>query len=448
MTNVNERHIALKILEQLEGENQFLRQVVEAQFQNQDLTKQQRSFITKLVYGVVENRLLLNYFIDQVAQVKNNRMKPVIRYILQIGTYQLLFLDKVPNRAAVYESVKLVKKRKLIQLNGFVNGVLLKIEREQNRIFESIQALPVEKKLSILYSMEETLVHYLLDIYPVDELEAYLKASMDVKETCLRTNTLKTTPRQLKECLEKHYTLQEGYFFEEAMYLSKYNRLDDVDEFRKGWFQVQDESSMCVAHCVDLEAKKVIDVCSAPGGKITHLAERQKDQGQLIACDITEEKIDKIKENCMRLGIQSVEIKKADATVLHSEWVEQFDCVLADVPCSGLGILRTKPDIKHNMSLEKIQELLKIQKQILANVHQYVKIGGELIYSTCTINVHENEKQIEVFLNEYPNFERVDISKKLDYVSIKKYVKNGQIQLLTHQSKTDGFFIAKLRRRY
>ncbi len=446
MTNINERHLALKILEEVDKKHIFVSQVIDDYFQHEDLTKQQRSFISKLVYGVIENQILINYYIHASSSVKNNKIKPVIRIILQLGIYQLLFLDKVPAHAAINEAVKLVKKRKMFQLRGFVNGVLRNIERNHEDIYAKIQALPFEQRLSITYSVKEELIKYLLEMYEAGELEAYLKSSLAVKDTCIRTNILKQSPTALKERLSKKYTVRDGYLFDEAFYLSDYNRLEDVEGFREGCFQVQDESSMCVARLVNQKAKSIIDVCSAPGGKVTHLAELKEDQASIIACDVSQKKVQKIDDNCKRLALHSITTQVADASQYNEAWKDAFDCVLADVPCSGLGILRTKPDIKMNMSLEKIESLIKIQKEILDNVHQYVKIGGELIYSTCTINSNENEKQMHWFLDRYPNFEKVDLSKERLDESIQPFVKDGYIRLLTHTSKTDGFFIAKLRR--
>lgn len=447
MTNINERHIALKVLEDVEGKDVFVRQVLDGYFQQQELTKPQRSFISKLVYGVIENQLLLDYFINISSNVKKNKMKPVIRHILQLGIYQLLFLDKIPNHAAINETVKLVKKRKMFQLKGFVNGVLRNIERNQEALFAKVEALPLKERMSIAYSVQQDLVNYLLKIYEPQELEAYLQESMQVKDTCIRTNIHKIDPHILKEKLSKKYTLRPGYFFEEAFYLTGYDRLEEVEGFEQGYFQVQDESSMCVAKLVGQDATDIIDVCSAPGGKVTHLAELKGDKAKIIACDVSNKKIEKIEENCKRLELHSITPQVADATQYNPSWKEAFDCVLADVPCSGLGILRTKPDIKMHMSLEKIESLIKIQKQILDNVHQYVKIGGELIYSTCTINSNENEKQINWFLDKYPNFEKVDIAKEGLGEHINSFVQDKNIQLLTHKSRTDGFFISKLRRK-
>ena len=446
MTNINERHIALKVLEDVEKKGRFVSQILDDYFIQYTLTKQQRSFISKMVYGVIENQILINYYIHATSNIKKNKIKPVIRIILQLAIYQLLFLDKVPAHAAINEAVKLVKKRKLFQLRGFVNGVLRNIERNHQEVYAKIQLLPLEQRLSIMYSIKEELVNYLLKTYNAKELEAYLKASMSIKDTCIRTNILKISPSKLKEQLTNAYQVREGYLFDEAFYLSEYDRLELIDEFVDGCFQVQDESSMCVAKLVDSNAKTIIDVCSAPGGKSTHLAERRNDNASIIACDISENKTRKIDENCRRLGLSSITTKVADATVFNPPWKEAFDCVLADAPCSGLGILRTKPDIKMNMSLEKIESLIKIQKDILDNVCQYVKIGGELIYSTCTINAFENTHQVKHFLQEHPEFEKVDLRHWCLENHLDSFIEDGNIQLLTHQSQTDGFFIAKLRR--
>jgi len=448
MTKGSERQYILKILEDIQTKQAFMNKVIDDYFFVYDFDKQQRSFIARVVYGTIEHQNYIDFCINNVSNIKINKMKPTIRSILRMSVYQILFMDKVPAHAAINEAVKLTQKRKFTNLKSFVNGVLRNIERQKQEFPELIKKLPEADFLSVRYSLNHELTTYLLTQYSFEALERFLIESQREKETCVRTNVLKLTTAELKEKLISLCEIREGNLFDDSFYIRGYDQLQLLEPFLKGEFQVQDESSTIVGIIANLEREsKVIDVCAAPGGKTTHMAMLMENAGNVIACDISEAKTQKIYENCKRLNLSNVSIVTQDATIKNEDFINAFDTVVADVPCSGLGVLRSKPDIKHNMTREKITRLIEIQKSILQNVKDYVKVGGVLIYSTCTINKDENANQMDEFLRCNPSFIAIDLMQEPQLNSlIKNHIKDNYLQLLTDEQVTDGFFIAKLKR--
>lgn len=463
MPKMNERHLALKIIEDINNKELFVNQVIDDYFYVYELEKTERGFISRLVYGVIENQLYLDFVINLFSKKTAQKMKPTIRYILRMGVYQLLFMDKVPNHAAISESVNLVKKRKFHPLTGFINGILREIDRSRELITGELEKLDTKAYLSTKYSMIEQTVGYLLKKqYDPDKLENILKASMRTKETCLRINRDISLVDEVVDGLRKRYQVKEGHLLKECVYLSGYDTLLKVDAFINGVVQVQDESSALVAHAITGgldklskadEPLQILDVCSAPGGKSMHLASQLKNDYHIVACDVSESKLEKIEDNIKRLKLKHIDTKLQDGTEYVEEFKSSFDVVLCDVPCSGLGVIRSKPDIKLNMTVARIKALIQIQQDILTNTKAYVKPNGIMVYSTCTFNKKENEDQIMWFLNENPEFELMDITESFnDDTKFRKerllpLIDNQMLKITTDCSGTDGFFIAKLRRK-
>ncbi len=283
MTKGSERNYILKILEDIEKKELFANQILDDYFYVYEFDKKQRSFIQRVVYGVIENRNYIDFCIDSVSKIKVRKMKPVIRHIIRMGTYQILFMDKVPSHAAINEAVKLTGKRRFHQLKGFVNGVLRTIDRNKGSFEEKLSGLDLLERLSVRYTIDSKLVAYLLRQYSDDEVQRFLEESLSERGTCVRTNTLKTTADVLRKDLEKHSEVENGHIFGDSFYLSGYDILTKIPSFTKGEFQVQDESSTIVGHVANPEKDwKVIDVCAAPGGKTTHLAELMQGTGQVF----------------------------------------------------------------------------------------------------------------------------------------------------------------------
>lgn len=448
---INMRELSLNMLMEILEEGKYSNTVILNTLKNyQYLEKQDRAFLTRLTEGVIERLIELDYIINEFSKVKVKKQKPVIRNILRMGVYQMKYMEQVPERAACNEAVKLADKKGFYHLKGFVNGVLRNIARNLDNI-----SYPDRKKdrigyFSVIYSMPEWIVSLWLDSYGEDITEKMLIASMDEKKTTIRCNSRNVKKEDLKKRLEAEgVTVEEGVYAKEALKISNYNYIDKLPGFYKGDFSVQDESSMLVGIVSGVkENDKVIDVCAAPGGKSLHISELMNGTGMISARDISENKTAMIDENILRLHAHNVTTKVWNAEKMDTEWVNKADLVIADLPCSGLGVLGKKNDIKYKTSKESIEELVKLQRKILTTVSSYVKQGGTLIYSTCTVNLEENNKNITWFLEQYQDeFEMVSLNPYLPEELQNEQTEKGYLQLFPGIHKTDGFFLAKFRRK-
>lgn len=426
MTEPNLREIAVDIIYEILERDAYSHLVLRAALEKyQYLSKQQRSFITRVTQGTVERVIQIDAVLTQfVKKPKVSKMKPMIRTILRSAVYQILFMDGTPDSAVCNEAVKLAKKKGYAGLGGFVNGVLRSISRDRENIsFDT---------LSVRYAMPQWIVDLWSDSYGDEELETILCALLQEKRTCIRVNTARITREELKHRLEA-----EGISAEDceeipyALYLSDYDYLHAIPEFEEGLFYVQDFSSMMAAHAAGVrEGDNIIDVCAAPGGKSLHVAELLRGTGHVEARDVSDYKVSLMRENIAKSGLTNVCAVKMDATVYDEASAETADIVICDAPCSGLGVIAAKPDIKYRMTREKQLELVKLQRQILDTVCAYVKRGGTLLYSTCTICRDENQDNVEWFLRNHPEFVAEEIR-----------------QLLPVAGMQDGFFYARMKRK-
>ena len=437
-SDVNMRETALSILLEVLEKGSYLNSVLSMSLEKyQYLDKQDRAFLTRLCEGVVERRITLDYIINQYSKVKTEKMKPVIRTILRMGVYQLKYMNQVPDSAACNESVKLAVKKGFGNLRGFVNGVLRAIARA-----EEIE-LP---NLSVKYSVPEWLVEKWKKAYGVEKTEAMLSAFQNAQKThirCCEGEEEKLAEELRAEGIE----VEKGAYLPYALTISGYNYLRQLKSFQEGRFQVQDESSMLIGECAGIEAGNMIaDVCGAPGGKATHAAEKLKGTGLVSVRDLTERKTMLIRENVERLGMKNVEVKEWDALTFDEEWKEKADVILADLPCSGLGVIGKKPDIRYHASQEGIEELRDLQRQILSVVWQYVKPGGTLMYSTCTVTPEENEENARWFKENF-DFELVSLAESVPEALKGDVTEEGFLQLYPGIHQCDGFFLAKFKRK-
>lgn len=443
------RELALDILLDIDKKKNLSHLVLSDTLRNyQFMEKKDRAFLTRLCQGTLENQIQIDYIIDQFSKVKIQKCKPVIRAILRMGVYQLKFMDQVPDSAVCNEAVKLAKKRGFRNLTGFVNGVLRNIARNLDQVIYPDQEKEPVRYLSVWYSMPEWLVKEFLSEYDKTTVEKMLESFLEVKETSIRAQLTNGTMEELRRSLEaQQVVVGNGAFMKEAFRISGYNYLEDLDAFCEGKFQVQDESSMLVAQLADpKEGMLVIDVCSAPGGKSLHMADRLKGTGRVIARDLTEYKAELIQENVDRLKCTNVKVQVADARILDEELIGKADIVIADLPCSGLGIMGRKRDIKYNATKDGILELSKLQKQILSVVIQYLKPNGILMYSTCTIRKEENIENVQ-WMSKNLDMELVGFEELMPDQLTVETAEEGYIQLLPGVHPCDGFFIAKLRRK-
>lgn len=331
-----------------------------------------------------------------------------------------------------------------------MNGVLRTISREvENIAYPSKIAQPISY-LSVVYSMPEWIIRNWLEEFSFETIEKMLQCSLTERETTIRCNTNKTTIDELRKGLMSQGVLVgDGAYVEEALRISEYDSIQRLYGFTNGLFQVQDESSMMVAHAAGIKKDDlIIDVCAAPGGKSLHVAQLLEGTGSVIACDLTEYKVDLIKQNVERLGYTNVEPRVQDALELDDTLIEKADVVIADLPCSGLGVIGKKNDIKYNVTPEKQKDLAQLQRNILHVVQHYVKKGGTLVYSTCTVNREENLSNVEWFVDRY-DFELESLREYLPERFVKREGKEstidkGYINFIPGIYNTDGFFLARL----
>lgn len=445
---VNTRELILGILLEVNKEGQYSHLVIRSTLEKyQYLEKQERAFITRVCEGTLEYKLRLDYILNQFSTVAAEKMKPVIRELLRSSVYQILYMDSVPDSAVCNEAVKLARKKGFYNLTGFVNGVLRKIAREYGSIRFPGKEEP-EEYLSVIYSMPKWLVQRFLEQYGFEKTEKMLEAFLKEKPTTIRIREYLVEKEAVLESLRSQkVTVEKAPYVENAYYLKDYDYLPALDAFRVGSIQVQDVSSMLVG---DIAAPKegdyVIDLCAAPGGKTLCIADKLKGTGRVDARDISRTKTDYIRENAIRQNFLNVVVTEKDATQLDSDSLEKADIVLADVPCSGLGVMGRKTDIKYKLNPAKIQELAGLQREILEQASTYVKPGGTLIYSTCTIGKEENQDNVEWFLEHYP-YELESLDPYLCEELRSETTKEGYLQLLPGVHQCDGFFIARLKRK-
>lgn len=447
--SINTRELALQILLKVLEEGEYTSTVIPSVLKNyQYLEKNERAFLTRLCEGTIERMLELDYILNQFSKVKTKKMKPVIRNILRMSVYQMKYMNQVPNSAACNEAVKLVRKKGFSGLAGFVNGVLRNISRNMNSIEYPKEEKEPEKYLSIRFSMPEWIVEMWITDYGYEITKTMLEASMKERPDVIRCNTRKVSMDDLVKSLEREgVKVETAEYVNSALKISGYDYLDRLDSFQKGWFTIQDQSSMFVSLVADIkEGYQIIDVCAAPGGKSLHAAELLQETGKVSARDLTLSKVSRIEENSRRLGINNLETKIWDARILEEERMESADVVFADLPCSGLGVIGKKNDIKYKITKKGIDSLAKLQREILLTAKEYVKPEGVLIYSTCTVNTLENEENVKWFC-EQGDFVLESLEPYLPKVLWNEHTKDGYLQLLPGIVKTDGFFLARFRKK-
>lgn len=436
----NSRAAALKIVREV-NEGAYLNLAVKKELSG--LEEADKRFVTALCHTLFENRIKIDFVIDSFT--KGKRVHSLIYDILRIGVCQLLFFDSVPESAAVNECVKLAADSKKPQLKGFVNGVLRNIARNKNNIEFPGKDDGAVKYLSVNYSYPEWLTEkYIRDFGEefTEELFAYKKTAA---ETCVKYNSLKLTDDKLKEkLLGAAFKVRRGNYLSYALYIKNVTSIDELKMFKKGEFSVQSESSMLVCEAADIkEGLSVIDVCAAPGGKAAFAYERSK--REVTALELHSHRAELMKKNFERLGTQA-KITVANAEVPIPEYYGKFDRVLVDAPCSAMGLLYRKPDIKLKKTPDELKKIVKTQLEILKTASRYVARGGRLIYSTCTIDKDENEGIIDCFLNEERGFKAAELSLYMPE-AFKKRAQEGRLTLYPHIDGIDGFFIAALERK-
>ncbi len=446
--SVNLREIILGMLmEVTEGEAYSHVTLAQTLEKYQYLDKRDRAFLSRVTEGTLENLIQIDYIIECFSKVPIYNMKPVIRNILRMSIYQLKYMDSVPDRAVVNEAVRIAQKHGFYNLKGFVNGVLRAAARGMDEVsYPKAEDNPLEY-LSIRYSMPQWILKNWIDQFGFEDVEKICASFQTERPTTVRIRTQNASREEIIASLKAEgVTVEQHPYLDYALKISGYNYLQALTAFREGWIYVQDVSSMLVCEIAAPNwGDYCIDVCAAPGGKSLHLADRLKGSGYVEARDISEHKVERMEENIDRLNIINMQAAIKDATEFDQKSFHKADIVLCDVPCSGLGVIGKKQDIKYKMNPTRQEELVRIQRRILGVSQNYVKPGGVLIFSTCTIGVDENQMNLKYFLENYP-FILESIDPYLPDALKSRTTAGGYLQLLPGVHDSDGFFMARLKR--
>ena len=424
---MNAREIALNALYKIEIGEGYSNITLDKEFKKSKLSKADKALVSQIVYGVLTWKITLDEIIKRYSSIRLKKISPWIINILRMGIYQICYLDKIPGSAAVNESVNLAKKYGHTASVKFTNAILRKISKnEENNLLEYIKekGYSNEQIISVMTSHPLWIVHKLIEEYGEDFALDLLNANNKTPDVTIRVNTIKTTRKELLKLFElKKIEACEGNLPDSII-------VKKLDVFDEQLYIVQDEAAQLACLKLDPQLNEmVLDCCSSPGGKTSYLAMLMKNTGKIDAWDIHEHRVELVKKLMNTLGILNVKASVNDATEYKSHLRERYDRVLLDVPCSGIGVIRKKPDIKWTRKEEDLNELLETQKKILENGAFYLRSGGTLVYSTCTVFKEENELQIASFLDTHKDFKLIE-----------------EIKLFPNIDKTDGFYIAKLQK--
>ncbi len=427
----NPRQIAFDALMKTSRDGAFSNLALDGILSKSDLDTRDKSFVSNLFYGVIERQLTIDYQLDLYLSKPLKKLKPEVLTILRMGAYQILFMNKVPDSAAVNESIKLSKKIGVSFASGLINAVLRKVAKSGVVLPKDDSS---DEYLSVKYSCPLWLVNKWKNEYGVEDTGALLEASLGSADTFIRVNTTKITDSELVDILNSEGVDCEKTYNENTLKISlKGNDIEKLESFKKGYYHVQDMASQLCAKALSAkEGDIVFDLCSAPGGKAYTVAETMNDKGKVLCFDIYENRVSLILKGADRLELKSIEGKVGNASIFNPE-LGLADKVLCDVPCSGLGIIRRKPEIKYKNE-EELSDLPDIQYAIIDNASKYVRKGGRLLYSTCTLSKAENEDIVANFLINHTDFKASPVFADID--------SSTNITLMPHKNESDGFFIA------
>lgn len=433
------REIALKALYKIEKENAYSNLVLDEIIKENKnkITAVDIGFISEIVYGVTTYRMTLDYIISKYSKTKLNKISIFTKNILRIGIYQIIFLSKVPKSAAVNESVNLSKKYSG-KSSGFVNAILRKVSVEDYNEIDNIK--DDKERISIKHSMPKWIIEELVKEFDIEDVEKICINSNLKPKTTIRINNTKISQQDLLKIFDEKNIKYEKSKIKNFIYLENIKNLSELEEFKKGYFTVQDLAAGLTSIILNpKEGDCILDCCSAPGGKTTHIAEIMNNKGNILAWDLYSSRLNLVKENSKRLGIDIIETDEQDATKYNEKLLEKFDKILLDVPCLGIGVIKRKPDIKWHRKKQDLDEIKKEQIKILQNCSKYLKNNGYMVYSTCSILKEENEEIIKEFLNDNKEFKLLNIN--LPEIAI-----NTNMVKLYPEEENDGFFISLLQK--
>ncbi|WP_013320299.1 16S rRNA (cytosine(967)-C(5))-methyltransferase [Gloeothece verrucosa] len=439
------RQLAVTILRDIYRKDAYTDIALDQGLKQAQLKSLDRGLVTELVYGIVRRVRTLDQLITQLGKKTATQQPPDLRIILQIGLYQLRYLDQIPVSAAVNTSVELAKKNQLGKLSGVVNGILRQYDRIQAQGKDPLE-LPSDRinRLGVLHSFPNWIVQQWLEEWGEGETEKLCEWFNQPAMIDIRVNLLKTTVEEVELGFSKAgvKVLPVPHLPQALRLIGGSRSISQLPGFEEGWWTVQDSSAQLVTHLLDPQPEEIIiDACAAPGGKTTHIAELMQDRGTIWACDRVASRLRKVQQNAQRLQLNSIKICSGDSRQL-TQFRETADRVLIDAPCSGLGTLHKRPDIRWRQTPEKIEELSVLQRELLEEAASWIKPKGVLVYATCTLNPLENEKLIEAFLHHHPNWQ---IQPPLSSSPAAAFATTpGWIKVLPHLHLMDGFFMVKL----
>ncbi|MCM3600239.1 16S rRNA (cytosine(967)-C(5))-methyltransferase RsmB [Robertmurraya korlensis] len=442
----NVRESVVSILEQIEKNQSYSNLLLNNVIKKNQIATKDIGLLTELTYGTLQRKMTLDYYLEPF--IKNpKKLENWVKQLLRMTLYQMLYLDKIPDRAAIHEAVEIAKKRGHKGISGMVNGVLRSLQREGIREMNDIK--DEVERLSIETSHPTWLVRRWTEQFGYNKAKEMCEINLTAPMQTARINTNKITREAcIKRLSEEGFQVEESVVVPEAIKCLKGN-IAHSECFKEGLITIQDESSMLVAYALGIEQNEtILDACAAPGGKSTHIAEKLEETGQVISLDLHEHKVKLINENATRLGLKNIETKAMDSRKVQEEFEgKTFDRILLDAPCSGLGVMRRKPDMKYTKKEEDLNRLQSIQLQLLDSVTPLLKPGGTLVYSTCTIDRSENEEVVAAFLQKHTDFEGdLSVIERMPK-AIQPLMTDFQLQIFPQDFGSDGFYIASLRKK-
>ena len=437
---MNSRKLARQIVQRVLNEGAYSNIVLSTELNKHDINDKDKGLITEIVYGTLRRKrtldILIGNFVKDISLIDDT-----ILNILRVAMYQMYFLDKIPEYAACNEAVEEAKEIS-IESSRLVNGILRNFIKDEKEIVVPGNRID---ELAYKFSMQPWMIRLFIKQYGEEKTMKLMAGLNETPKVTVRVNEFKSSFEEVFERLEElGYNIEEGYACPEAIAIEGGKSIETNELFRDGLITVQDESAMIVAPLLDLKTgETVLDLCAAPGGKTTHIAELLSNTGRVLAFDLHEHKLDLVKQNAERLGLTNIEYKVMDATKFNSDYVSLADKILLDVPCSGLGIIRKKPEIKWNKTRQQLKDLIPIQREIMENSWNYLKPEGVMLYSTCTLNKEENEDNVKWFLEKHKDakIEKIYVGKNSNFL----YGEDGTLTILPNDSM-DGFFKAKIKK--
>ncbi|MBM4763979.1 16S rRNA (cytosine(967)-C(5))-methyltransferase RsmB [Bacillus sp. B15-48] len=442
----NVRETALELLENIEKNQAYSNLLLNRSIEKNSLPQKDIGLLTELVYGTLQRKWTLDFYLTPF--IKNNRkLENWVLQLMRLTLYQMVYLDRIPDRAAIYEAVEIAKRRGHKGIASVVNGVLRRIQREGLPELSNIR--DEIKRLSIETSHPEWLVKRWVNQFGFEKTKAMCEMNLTAPLQTARVNTTKTT---VKECVsfleEEGFSVEQSSILPEAIKCLRGN-LATSTAFKHGLLTIQDESSMLAAHALGVRGdEQILDACAAPGGKSTHIAERLDNTGKVISLDLHEHKVKLIVQNAERLGLENIEVKQLDSRNVQEHFEkESFDRILLDAPCSGLGVMRRKPDMKYTKVEEDLVRLQEIQQSLLEAVAPLVRKGGMIVYSTCTVDRSENQETVRVFLKKHSEFFGDSSFSERMPEAIQPLIDDFELQILPQDFGSDGFYIACIKRK-